>query len=165
MRKAVPGYEGLYDITELGEVFSLRANRQLTPIKNTDRRGYLKVNLSVNGVVAQRYIHQLVLEAFIGDRPEGLMACHNDDDPSNNALSNLRWDTQKANIQDSIRSGKHKCVNQNGTSNSSSKLTVDQVAEIRAHCEGPTPQKEIAIMYDVAQSTVSNIKSGVTHAY
>jgi hypothetical protein len=47
----------------------------------------------------------LVLEAFVGPCPDGLEACHWDDDPTNNRLSNLRWDTSIANKRDMARNG------------------------------------------------------------
>lgn len=52
-------------------------------------------------------IHSLVLEAFVGPRPDGMEGCHNDGDPANNHLANLRWDTRAANNQDTLRHGRH----------------------------------------------------------
>lgn len=59
------------------------------------------------GRTHDRKVHQLVLEAFVGPRPEGFVGCHWDDDPSNNRLENLRWDTESANRFDSVRNGTH----------------------------------------------------------
>lgn len=53
-------------------------------------------------------VHRLVLEAFIGPAPEGAEGCHNDGDPSNNRVENLRWDTRSHNAQDSVRHGTHR---------------------------------------------------------
>jgi hypothetical protein len=65
--------------------------------------GHMRVTL---GSMGRRFVHQLVLEAFVGPCPEGMVACHDPDrDPANNRLSNLRWDTQKANIADAVRHG------------------------------------------------------------
>lgn len=50
-------------------------------------------------------VHPLVLEAFVGPRPPGMEACHADGNKTNNALSNLRWDTKRANELDAIRLG------------------------------------------------------------
>jgi hypothetical protein len=52
-------------------------------------------------------IHTLVLEAFAGPRPEGMEGCHNDGNPTNNHIDNLRWDTRSANNQDTLRHGRH----------------------------------------------------------
>ena len=48
-------------------------------------------------------IHHLVLESFVGPRPADYEACHYDDNPLNNTLSNLRWDTRSANMADRVR--------------------------------------------------------------
>ena len=47
--------------------------------------------------------HLLVLEAHVSPRPVGLEGCHNDGDPTNNVVGNLRWDTHSANLLDIAR--------------------------------------------------------------
>lgn len=64
------------------------------------RGGYLAVNLYIDGKCSTQKIHQLVLLAFVGSCPEGMECCHKDGNPANNELSNLRWDTKKANAAD-----------------------------------------------------------------
>jgi hypothetical protein len=54
-----------------------------------------------------RYVHVLVLEAFIGPCPPGRESCHWDDDPANNRVGNLRWGTRSDNRNDSVRNGGH----------------------------------------------------------
>ena len=52
-------------------------------------------------------VHRLVLEAFKGPAPKGLIGCHNDGNAANNSLQNLRWDTPLSNVEDTIKhSGK-----------------------------------------------------------
>ena len=48
-----------------------------------------------------------LLEAFVGPCPSGQEACHANDDPRDNRLENLRWDTRSANALDSVRNGTH----------------------------------------------------------
>ncbi len=57
------------------------------------------------GKVSCHYVHRLVLEAFVSLCPEGMVACHNDGDTTNNNLSNLRWDTSSGNHQDKWKHG------------------------------------------------------------
>ncbi len=69
---------------------------------------YSAVNLW-RGTVRRGYVHVLVLTAFRGHCPAGMEGCHNDGDPKNNRLSNLRWDTHSANQKDGFRHGTMKC--------------------------------------------------------
>ncbi len=76
--------------------------RPLAIRRNDD--GYCFVNLDLDGKTYSRSVHQLVLETFVGPRPEGMEACHYpDDDKSNNRLENLRWDTHGENAKDKYR--------------------------------------------------------------
>lgn len=70
-----------------------------------DIRGHVGVKLRQGGQVKSRYVHQLVLEAFVGPRPEGLEACHWNDVSDDNRLDNLRWATKSANRYDCVRNG------------------------------------------------------------
>lgn len=111
----VVGYEGLYEVSDRGQVKSLersvrcregiRLVRERILKPNTQRTGYRTVLLSVEGRKKTRSIHQLVLEAFVGPRPARMVACHNDGVPDNNHLANLRWDTQSNNLFDAVRHG------------------------------------------------------------
>ena len=62
--------------------------------------GYLAVTLWRKGQQNTKYVHRLVLEAFVGPCPPGMEACHNNSNPADNRLSNLRWDTRQANHKD-----------------------------------------------------------------
>ena len=94
--RVINGYPG-YRVSDQGEVQSRWGRtvyRTLTdtwlPLKPVLCRGYPTVNLS-DGVTKRRhYLHHLVLEAFVGPRPTGLICCHNDGDRTNNRLENLR---------------------------------------------------------------------------
>lgn len=116
--KPVVGYEGYYEVSDHGRVRSMerevtRRNgvkmsvqqRVLKLIAKPD--GYLVVGLSKDGVIKMRLVHRLVLEAFVGPCPEGMVTCHYDDIPENNHISNLRWDTEGANALDKVRNGNH----------------------------------------------------------
>ena len=116
--KAIPGYEGLYEVSDQGSVRSLdrlnslghrRKGKFLSPGRGRD--GHLRVNLCKNGKMESMYVHRLVLLAFVGPCPTGMLACHWDDDPGNNHLSNLRWDTPSANRRDELRNGRNHYAN------------------------------------------------------
>ena len=113
----VVGREGLYEVSDHGRVRSVH-NREIVRSDGMIQRrpgrllrpapvqtGHLMVNLGV-GHPSQR-VHTLVLEAFVGLRPDGFQACHNDGNPANNHVSNLRWDTRAENTRDMVRHGTH----------------------------------------------------------
>lgn len=114
----VVGFEGFYEVSDLGRVRSIdrvveRGNGLLV-VKGrvlaawpTPPMGYRAVTLSKGGKTKKVRVHNLVLEAFVGPRPCGLMGCHDDGDLNNNLLSNLRWDTQASNVSDAVRHGTH----------------------------------------------------------
>lgn len=117
----VPGYEGYYDVSDLGRVRSLDRvvphgrgavkrlrGRLLKPRFDSDGRQV--VTLYGDGKRLTVRVYVLVLEAFVGPRPPGFDCCHYDGDESNDRLSNLRWDTRSANRLDSVRHGTHQGV-------------------------------------------------------
>lgn len=64
-----------------------------------------------DGSVISRYVHTLVLEAFVGPRPTGGVARHLDDNGENNAVENLCWGTVSENNYDLVANGKHANAN------------------------------------------------------
>ena len=103
--KDVVGYEGLYEVSDKGNVRSVErkdsigrkcGGRVLKPINNG--HGYLQVDMCKNGKAKKKRIHRLVAEAFIPN-PKGFLEInHKDENKSNNELSNLEWCTREYNI-------------------------------------------------------------------
>lgn len=115
--KDVVGYEGLYGISNLGNVRSIARNttrgKQLKP---TLQSGYLKVMLSKNNNKKWHSIHRLVATAFIDNKENKKQVNHIDGNKTNNNVNNLEWCTCRENIIHSIKnklkitktSGEHK---------------------------------------------------------
>jgi hypothetical protein len=110
----VPGYEGLYEVSDQGRVRSLdrrvataRGDRitRGQVLKPSPSRGYQIVPLSKKGVARRTSVHLIVLAAFVGPRPSGLECCHGNGVRSDNRLENLRWDTRSENQRDAVRHG------------------------------------------------------------
>lgn len=102
------------------------------------------------------YIHRLVLEAFVGPCPEGMQACHYDDDSLNNHVDNLRWDTRAANVLDKLRNGKVP----RGEASGAAKLTRKQVLEIRDRYAAGEYSGPLAKEFGVTVTSIRAISSG-----
>lgn len=132
--RLVPGYPG-YRVGSDGTVWSRRRGLrpgsalgdEWTLRKASPRRdGYLGLQLWPSG--KNFYVHRLVLELFVGPCPEGMQGCHfPDPDKNNNHLTNLRWDTSKANNADRFVHG----TDPTGERNPRARLTERDVVEIR----------------------------------
>lgn len=115
----IPGYDGQYQITSTGRVRSrdkrarcahggtrVFPGRELSVMQRPD--GYKFVKLTgKDGVSSTQYLHRLLLLTFCGEPQEGYYGCHNDGNPENNSLSNLRWDSPTGNSHDTLRHGTH----------------------------------------------------------
>lgn len=104
--KPVVGYEDLYEVSNTGRVRSLNYRqtgkvRELRP--GADRCGYLLVALCKNGKQKSHHVHKLVIEAFVGPRPEGYDVNHIDEDKRNNSVKNLEYCTHRDNINHGTR--------------------------------------------------------------
>lgn len=121
--RPIEGYEGLYDVSDDGQVRSLDRTVQtrtgprryrgkvLEPVVVTEPQGgrgeYLCVTLSRDNRQERRMIAHLVLEAWRGPRPPGQLACHRNGDSTDNHATNLRWGTEESNARDRVNHGRH----------------------------------------------------------
>lgn len=89
----IEGYEGLYQVSDMGNVKSLISNRNLKPYINGS--GYLQVELCKDGVHKSFRVHRLVAQAFIPNPENKPTVDHINTIKTDNIVSNLRWATQK----------------------------------------------------------------------
>ena len=113
-----PGYEGIYEVSDQGNVRSLDRfvdngqggtsrlkGKTLKP--GSTPTGYLFVYLCVEGKPKRFYVHRLVMAAFVGNAPPEHEVCHWNDIKTDNRLENLRYGTRSENRRDLIRNGRH----------------------------------------------------------
>ncbi|WP_396902488.1 HNH endonuclease [Mycolicibacterium sp.] len=114
--RPIPGYEADYEISRDGIVHRITGGCRRaiawefvsdSKSQTTTRHLRATVRLRKAGRRSRFGVGSLVLSAFVGPRPEGLVCCHNDGNAANNSLTNLRWDTQQKNVWDSIALGRH----------------------------------------------------------
>jgi DNA-binding transcriptional regulator YiaG len=97
--RPIPGFSD-YEVSDTGLVRSYKWKRPHILKPGIHPGGYHQVGLRRNGETHIFMVSHLVLFAFQGPCPENCEVCHNDGNPANDHLSNLRWDTHAANMRD-----------------------------------------------------------------
>ena len=119
--KAIEGFEGLYEVSNLGRVKScqrMRKNKSgsLALIQErilkqkSDKNGYKSVALSLNGKLYYKRVHRLLAIAFIPNPNHFSLINHKDEDVTNNIISNLEWCTPSYNTCYSLHKASFKIM-------------------------------------------------------
>lgn len=161
--RAVEGWP--YEVSDQGRVRrsepgqGAQSGRVLVPEER--HGGYLRVVLHRNGSPQGFLVHHLVLEAFVGPRPEGMECNHRDGDKADNRPENLEWVTRTDNIRHAEENGLR--ADRRGHRNGNSKLNPVAVKVIRHFLKKPGYTKaRIARAYGVSRQTISDIAAGRT---
>lgn len=124
--------------------------KYLTP--HINKRGYLVVSPRKGDARKKFYLHRLLALVYLSN-PNGYdQVCHNDGNPLNNNINNLRWDTHIGNQRDRVKHG----TSNRGSQCAASKLTTAEVQNIRQMPIG-IPQRKLAKDYGVSQVTIHDI--------
>jgi hypothetical protein len=120
----IVGYEGLYSVSKDAKVYSWKTKKYLKP--QLQNNGYVTVGLYLNKKSKVIPVHRIVAQAFLPNPLSLRTVNHKDFDKTNNNVSNLEWMTHQEN---SLHSTNRGIVS--GENNGNSKLTKQQVIEIR----------------------------------
>lgn len=123
--KPVIGFEALYEVSNLGNIKSLRAGKVLKRIINN--HGYCRVGLYSKNKYSQFQVHRLVAIHFIPNPENKPCINHKDSNKLNNHYSNLEWVTIAENIHHNMRVNRHP----HGETCGAAILTEKQVLSIR----------------------------------
>lgn len=99
--KDIPGYEGLYQITENGQIFGVKRQKFLS--LREDKDGYLIVNLSKDNKPKTYKVHRLVAMTYLPNPENFSQVNHIDENKKNNDISNLEWCTNEHNQRHGTR--------------------------------------------------------------
>lgn len=148
-------YSGWYP-TSKGRRFDFNHFHQLHSLPRKSD-GYHKLTLTnADGNHEDVYVHQIVLLAFVGPCPENMESCHRDGNPSNNSFSNLRYDTRLNNAADRVQHG----TGTRGITHNTTKLTEQQVLEIRQRICNGGGDSSISRDYNVSRAAIWSIRVG-----
>ena len=101
--KDIKGYEGLYQVSNLGNIKSSSSSQNLNPSLHSG--GYLKIELYKNGKGKYFYVHRIVAEAFIRNQEAKAQVNHIDGNKKHNSVDNLEWATPSENISHAFKIG------------------------------------------------------------
>lgn len=169
----VPGMGGHYRASSLGRIrvkrrAVTRASRSGKIVTYTYRarllrphlqkvRGrrlqYKTVHLGWDSRRVTMPVHIMVLLAFHGPRPPGMVGCHNNSVSTDNRPDNLRWDTHRGNMEDRKRLGRYA----DGESHPSAKLSNAQARDLKA---SPLSLRLAAQLYGISKTQAARIRNG-----
>ena len=148
----VPGHLG-YFADDQGNIYSNRRGKLKLLIPSLDRsNGYLKVNIYDQGKRRNRYVHHLIALTFHGERPTGLLVCHNPNPTkTNNRAQNLVYQTRLDNAADNIKDGTLPGARR--------KLDYSKAEAIRRLHDNGLSTAEIARRFDVSTDCIQKVIS------
>lgn len=171
--KPIFGYEDHYEVSSSGRVRSItrtitqrnrfgrliKYQKEGRILKQHDRNGYLAVQLCKDGIETTQSVHRLVATTFI-DNPLGLQQVnHKDENKHNNSVDNLEWCTCKDNQNYGTRNIRLS-RKLSGEKNAKSRLSEEDVHNIRYKRKQGVPLKTIAEYYGISTNHVYQIASG-----
>jgi hypothetical protein len=167
--KSIPGYEGLYEVSNFGEVRSIDRiieypnNKLFRYFKGKIlkqslqvKRRYYGVRLSKQGKTKLWLIHQLVALAFLGPKGIDMVVCHGPEGSLINTPENLSYGTYSKNNLDQWRDK----TKPHGELCSWSKLKTKEVFEIQALHKNGVKNKDLALRFNVSPSRICDIIKG-----
>ena len=171
--KDINDYEGLYQVSNFGNVRSLDRivnnpngvsymRKGKLCVQSKSNLGYMTVGFTVNNIKVNKYVHRLVAEAFISNMNDYPQVNHIDCDKTNNRMYNLEWCTNSQNHIHASKNGLNKLhlhrVAYSGEENGRSLLTKEQVLEIKQkYIPYKYSAKKLSKEYNVSESCITHI--------
>lgn len=141
-----------------GNIYRKKKDGKLRLLKILKWGKYHNVTLRKDNKTYNKYVSHLVLETFVGERPEGYEACHGINGKMDDSLFNLSWGSKSKNHgEDEIRDG----TSNRGEKCNFCKLTEEQVLEIKS-LKDKYSQRKLAKMFNISQPQVCAILNNKT---
>lgn len=174
--KDIVGYEGKYQVSNIGRVKSLKDNhgnyREKILRSRADKYGYLYVSLCKGGKVKTYKVHRLVAIAFVDGYFEGAVVNHKDECKDNNAWTNLEWCSYEYNntYNDRHKRAGDKNKGRNHTEESKKKMSEKKKGKYKGN-ENPRAKKvmcletgEVFTTVKEAEEFINVSRSAITQA-
>jgi hypothetical protein len=157
--KDIKDCEGLYQVSDLGRVKSIRKNKILKPWLN--HAGYKMVCLYIKTIKKHSLVHRLVAQTFILNPENKPTVNHKNGIRNDSRLKNLEWCTHSENARHSYRELNRRTNSDKmiGEKNPSSKLREYEVKQIKIMLSWGIYCKDIANLFNVSVDTIYRIKS------
>lgn len=164
--KEIPGFEGLYEISDTSLVRSMLSGKIKQQTLNNN--GYFRTELYKFNERKKLFIHRVMAEVFVPnpDPIKFTIVNHINGDKTCNLPYNLEWTDKSGNQKHAVKLGlTQKLESKPGERNNQSKLSEDDVRQIRSMRDSGQKLKDVASVFDITESNVSIIcrRKGWTH--
>lgn len=168
--KDVVGFEGRYKVSSLGRIKSLKREIHCSDGRVFTRKemffnnintvsGYYTFSFHKEGRLYTRKLHRIIAEAFIPNPENKPYINHKNCVRTDNRIENLEWCTHKENMQHAFASGSFKNRRPpSGDKNGQAKLKNSDIPVIRKMLSEGMKQKDIALIYGINPTQISQIK-------
>jgi hypothetical protein len=152
--KDIKGYEGFYQISNLGRVKTLNFKVAKILKNSLDSRGYYQVKLKDR---KSHLIHHLVMKNFVSEKPSpDHQVNHINGVKTDNYLENLEWVTRSQNMLHAYKLGLNYTLGKKGSSHPNASITENDVKEIR---KSNLTSKELGEKYNLSYKTICAIRA------
>jgi hypothetical protein len=155
--KDIRGYEGKYQVSNLGRVKSFDSYGKIQYLKPTiHHNGYLQIVLYKNNKYLHYKVHRLVAQAFIPNAENKPEVNHKNCIKTDNRVDNLEWCTRQENVNHAVALGKYQLGKYRKNKRGNVKLRESDIVEIRK-LKPLYTFSDLALKYHVTESAIKHI--------
>lgn len=155
--KSVIGYNGVYQVSNLGRVKKITKNGEIIMKNNLNHIGYNLIRFSRNGIQKGTSVHRLVAIHFLFNLDNKREVNHKNGIKTDNRVENLEWVSSSENTRHAVKMGLHN--GRKGESHHNSKISEKDATFIKYDSNHLT-SNELADKYNIHKTQVNDIRAG-----